>query len=244
MDLSESCVLVTGGAHRVGKAIALTLAKMGAKTVVFTYSSSADEAKITEKELRAHGCQAKAFHCDQSDVSQIRRTIEGIKNEFGRLDVLVNSASIFLTNDFFSVTPENWDIVMNINARGPFFFMQEAASLMLENRNAVIINIIDELVMKPAMAWVHHGASKAALWNLTRIASIALAPKIRVNAVLPGAVLKPPEWSYERWELNEDAVPLKKLGSPEDVCQAVEYLVNAEFVTGQMIVVDGGSTVL
>ena len=244
MDLSESCVLVTGGAHRVGKAIALTLAKMGAKTVVFTYSSSADEAKITEKELRAHGCQAKAFHCDQSDVSQIRRTIEGIKNEFGRLDVLVNSASIFLTNDFFSVTPENWDIVMNINARGPFFFMQEAASLMLENRNAVIINIIDKSVMKPAMAWVHHGASKAALWNLTRIASIALAPKIRVNAVLPGAVLKPPEWTYEHWELNKDAVPLKKLGSPEDVCQAVEYLVNAEFVTGQMIVVDGGSTVL
>lgn len=244
MDLSKSCVLVTGGAHRVGKAIGLTFAKMGAKTVVFTYSSSSDEAKITEKELRSLGCQAKAFHCDQSDVSQIRKTIEDIRNEFGRLDVLINSASIFLTNDFFSVTPENWDIVMNINARGPFFFMQEAAPLMMENRNAVIINIIDESVMKPAMAWVHHGASKAALWNLTRIASIALAPKIRVNAVLPGAVLKPPEWSYERWELNKDAVPLKKLGSPADVCQAVEYLVNAEFVTGQMIVVDGGSTVL
>lgn len=244
MDLSKSCVLVTGGAHRVGKAIALTFAKMGAKTVVFTYSSSADEAKVTEKELRSLGCQAKAIQCDQSDVSQIRKTIEEIKNEFGRLDVLVNSASIFLTNDFFSVTPENWDIVMNINARGPFFFMQEAAPLMMENRSAVIINIIDESVMKPAMDWVHHGASKAALWNLTRIASVALAPKIRVNAVLPGAVLKPPEWSYERWELNKDAVPLKKLGSPEDVCQAVEYLVNAEFVTGQMIVVDGGRTVL
>jgi NAD(P)-dependent dehydrogenase (short-subunit alcohol dehydrogenase family) len=244
MDLSEGCVLVTGGAHRVGKAIALTFAKMGAKTVVFTYSSSEEEAKVTEKELRSLGCQAKAIRCDQSDVSQIRKTIEEIKIEFGRLDVLVNSASIFLTNDFFSVTPENWDIVMNINARGPFFFMQEAAPLMLENRNAVIINIIDESVMKPAMAWVHHGASKAALWNLTRIASVALAPKIRVNAVLPGAVLKPPEWSYERWELNKEAVPLKKLGSVEDVCQAVEYLVNAEFVTGQMIVVDGGSTVL
>lgn len=244
MDLSEGCVLVTGGAHRVGKAIALTFAKMGAKIVVFTYSSSEEEAKVTEKELRSLGCQAKAIRCDQSDVSQIRKTIEEIKFEFGRLDVLVNSASIFLTNDFFSVTPENWDIVMNINARGPFFFMQEAAPLMLENRNAVIINIIDESVMKPAMAWVHHGASKAALWNLTRIASVALAPKIRVNAVLPGAVLKPPEWSYERWELNKEAVPLKKLGSVEDVCQAVEYLVNAEFVTGQMIVVDGGSTVL
>ena len=242
MDLRESCVLVTGGAHRVGKAIALSLAKLGAKTVVFTYNSSEELAKETQQEIQSLGCQVLAIQCDQSDVSQIHNTIEIIKSKFGRLDILVNSASIFLSNDFFTVTPENWNVVMNVNARGPFFFMQAAAPLMMENQDGVIINIIDESAQKPTLSWVHHGASKAALWNVTRTAAIALAPKIRVNAILPGAVLKPPDWSEERWNKNIDSVPLKKLGSPEDVCQAVEYLVNAEFVTGQVIVVDGGST--
>jgi NAD(P)-dependent dehydrogenase (short-subunit alcohol dehydrogenase family) len=242
MDLKDSCVLVTGGAHRIGKAIALALAKMGAKTVVFTYNSSKEQAMITEQEIQSLGCQGLAIECDQSDVTQIHNSIEIIKEKFGRLDVLVNSASIFLSDNFFTVTPENWNVVMNINARGPFFFMQAAAPLMMENQTGAIINIIDESAQKPTLSWVHHGASKAALWNVTRTAAIALAPKIRVNAILPGAVLKPPDWSDERWELNKDAVPLKKLGSPEDVCQAVEYLVNAEFVTGQVIVVDGGST--
>ncbi len=242
MNLRESCVLVTGGAHRVGKAIALSMAKLGAKTVVFTYNSSEELAKETQQEIQSLGCQVIAIQCDQSDVSQIHNTIEIIKSKFGRLDILVNSASIFLSNNFFTVTPENWNVVMNVNARGPFFFMQAAAPLMMENQDGVIINIIDESAQKPTLSWVHHGASKAALWNVTRTAAIALAPKIRVNAILPGAVLKPPDWSEERWNKNIDSVPLKKLGSPEDVCQAVEYLVNAEFVTGQVIVVDGGST--
>jgi NAD(P)-dependent dehydrogenase (short-subunit alcohol dehydrogenase family) len=122
--------------------------------------------------------------------------------------------------------------------------MQKAAPLMQSPDGGVIVNIIDESVIKPALQWVHHGASKAALWNVTRTAAIALAPKIRVNAVLPGAVLKPPDYSDEQWEELIPGIPLKKLGSADDVCQAVEYLVKADFVTGQMIVVDGGATVL
>lgn len=243
MDLSGRCVLVTGGAHRVGKAITLTLAKMGVNQVVFTYNSSTEAAEKTAEEIRAFGCEVLAVRCDQSEISQIDQVVDLIKSKFGRLDVLINSASVLFEADFFTVTPESWEQVLNINARGPFFFMQKAAPLMQSLDGGVIINIIDESVLKPALRWVHHSASKAALWNITRSGAMALAPKIRVNAVLPGAVLKPPDYSDEDWQGLVSGIPLAKLGSAEDVCQAVEYLVKADFVTGQMIVVDGGATV-
>lgn len=244
MDLTGRTVLVTGGAHRVGKAIALTLAKMGAAQIVFTFNASEDAAEKTAQEIRSLGCEVLAIHCNQSEPQQIDAAIELICQKFGRLDVLVNSASILSEAEFFDVTPETWDQVMNVNARGPFFFMQKAARLMMAGDGGVIINIIDESVVKTVLNWVHHGASKAVLWNITRTGSLALAPKIRVNAVLPGAVMKPPDISDEQWDGLEAKIPLRKLGSAEDVCQAVAYLVKADFVTGQMIVVDGGITVL
>ncbi len=244
MDLSGRCVLVTGGAHRVGKAIALKLARMGAARVVFTYNSSEEAADNTAQEIRSLGCEVLAIRCDQSDIQQIDAAIELVRQKFGRLDVLVNSASVLLEAEFDDVTAETWNQVLNINARGPFFFMQKAARLMMTGDGGVVINIIDESVLKPALIWVHHGASKAALWNITRTGAAALAPKIRVNAVLPGAVLKPPDYSDERWNGLIPGIPLQKLGSAEDVCQAIEYLIHADFVTGQMIVVDGGATVL
>jgi NAD(P)-dependent dehydrogenase (short-subunit alcohol dehydrogenase family) len=215
---------------------------MGAAQVVFTYNASVEAAEKTTQEIRSVGCEVLAIRCDQSEVSQINHAIETVRDKFGRLDVLVNSASVLFEGDFFDVTPETWNQVLNINARGPFFFMQKAAPLMLAGGGGVIVNIIDESAVKPALKWVHHGASKSALWNITRSGAMALAPKIRVNAVLPGAVLKPPNYSDEIWESNSANIPLRKLGSAEDVSQAVEYLVNADFVTGQMIVVDGGAT--
>lgn len=244
MDLSGRCVLVTGGGHRVGKAIALKLARMGAAQVVFTYNSSEEAADKTAQEIRSLGCEVLAIRCDQSDIQQIDAAIELVRQKFGRLDVLVNSASVLFEAEFDDVTAETWNQVLNINARGPFFFMQKAARLMMAGDGGVVINIIDESVLKPALIWVHHGASKAALWNITRTGAAALAPKIRVNAVLPGAVLKPPDYSDERWNGLIPGIPLQKLGSAEDVCQAIEYLIHADFVTGQMIVVDGGATVL
>lgn len=243
MELAGRCVLVTGGAHRVGKAITLNLAKMGASQVVFTFNSSVEAAEKTAAEIRSFGCEVLAIRCDQSEISQIEHVIEMVQKQFGRLDVLVNSASVLFDGEFFDVTPETWNQVLNINARGPFFFMQKAAPLMQSNGGGVIINIIDESAVKPALQWIHHGASKSALWNITRSGAMALAPSIRVNAVLPGAVLKPPDYTDEHWDGLVDQIPLRKLGSAEDVSQAVEYLVKADFVTGQMVVVDGGATV-
>jgi NAD(P)-dependent dehydrogenase (short-subunit alcohol dehydrogenase family) len=122
--------------------------------------------------------------------------------------------------------------------------MQEAARIMQEQDGGLIINIIDESVKRPALTWIHHGASKAALWNLTQSAAIALAPKIRVNAILPGAVLKPPEWDDRRWQALKANIPLQAMGTPEDVCKAVKFLVDSDFITGQAVVVDGGATVV
>jgi pteridine reductase len=113
---------------------------------------------------------------------------------------------------------------------------------MLEHEGGSIVNIIDESAVAPTTGYIHHGASKTALWMLTRSSALILAPSIRVNAVLPGAVLKPPNWEEERWQGLKRSIPLKKLGSAEDVARAIVYLMKEEFITGQMIVVDGGST--
>lgn len=243
MQLTDAVVLVTGGAHRLGKAIAINLAELKPRAVIFTFNSSEAAAKETEAELRAMGVEVAAIRCNQSDVEQIRQTIAWIQAEYGRLDVLINSASIFLSANFYAVSEETWDVVMDTNARGPMFFMQFAAPLMQE-KGGCMINIIDESVKKPALAFIHHGAAKAALWNLTKSAALALAPQIRVNAVLPGAVLKPPDYSEERWERNIATIPLKKVGSAGDVTGAVRFIISSEFMTGQAIVVDGGSTVV
>ena len=121
MELAGRCVLVTGGAHRVGKAITLNLAKMGASQVVFTFNSSVEAAEKTAAEIRSFGCEVLAIRCDQSEISQIEHVIEMVQKQFGRLDVLVNSAYVLFDGEFFDVTPETGNQVLNINARGPFF---------------------------------------------------------------------------------------------------------------------------
>lgn len=241
MNLNDRVFLVTGGAHRVGKAIALALAEEGAK-VAFTYNSSEEAALKTKEELDALTPGAWMMRCDQADPRQIQDTVQALLEHYGRMDGLVNSASIMQEKTFFEIGVEDWDLTMNINARGPFFFTQIAGKWMLEHGGGSIVNIIDESAVGPTTGYIHHGASKTALWMLTRSSALILAPTIRVNAVLPGAVLKPPNWEEERWQGLTRHIPLKKLGTAEDVARAVVYLMKEEFITGQMIVVDGGST--
>ena len=237
----EKVVIVTGGAHRLGKAMALTVAKLGAN-VAITYHASSQQADQTCAEIEALGRQALALRCNQADTDEIRSTVDAIHDHFGQIDGLVNSASVFEEKDFFDVDLDDWDWVLAVNTRGPFFFTQFAAKHMLAEAGGAIVNIIDESVIKPNIAYPHHTISKAGLWSLTQMTALRLAPSIRVNAIMPGAVLKPPDWDDSRWEGLKKNIPLNKLGSPEDVCQALEYLLCAEFVTGQMIVVEGGTT--
>ncbi len=243
MELSGSIILVTGGAHRVGKAICLALARQGAH-IAFTYNSSEEAALQTAHEIESLGVKVLALRCNQVDLTQIHSVVSTIIQHFGSISGLVNSAGIMQEVQFFEVTEKDWDLTLDINTRGPFFFTQIVGKWMMENAGGVIVNIIDESAVAPNSDYVHHGISKAGLWMMTRSTALALAPKVRVNAVLPGPVLIPQGWSEERWQELAETTPLKKLGKPEDVANAVVFLMKEDFITGQVIVVDGGKTLI
>ena len=245
MEIRDRIALVTGGARRVGKAIALALAHEGAH-VAITYHASADEANQTADEINACGVQSLALRCDQSDPAQVAAVFDALKDKWGRLDILVNSAAIMQQKPFLDITPQDWDATLGINLTGPFLFSQHAGRMMLAQSargGGVIINIADEAGLTPWPRYVHHSISKAGVIMLTRAAALALAPNVRVNAIAPGPVLKPGGWTDERWETLRPSTPLDRLGSPQDVVEAVLYLIRAGFVTGHVLVVDGGRTV-
>ncbi len=240
MNLQGSTALVTGGARRVGKAIALALAREGAR-VVITYNTSIDQAQATVAEIERSGGQAAALQCDQRDLAAIDRLFDRLRREFDQLDVLVNSAAIMERQSVLDITADDWARVMETNLRGPFFMAQAAAKWMREKGNTGnIVNIADLSALHPWPSYLTHTVSKSGVVALTKTLALALAPSIRVNAIAPGAVLKPEEWEAERWEKMIAALPVQHGGSAEDVAEAVLFCVKSEFMTGQLIVLDGG----
>ena len=223
----------------MGKAIALALAREGVH-VAITYHASAEQAGQAVAEIKALDVEALAVQCDQSEPDQVAAVFDALKAKWGRLDILINSAAIMQQKPFLDITPEDWDATFDINLKGPFLFSQHAARMMLARGAGVIINIADEAGLTPWPRYVHHSVSKAGVVMLTKATALALAPQVRVNAIAPGPVLKPPGWTEERWDTLRPATPLDRLGSPQDVCEAVLYLIRADFVTGHVLVVDGG----
>jgi len=240
LDIRDRIALVSGGAHRVGRSVTLALAREGAH-VAFTYHALADEVQQTVAEIEVCGVGGLAVHCDQSDPAQVAAVFDSVRAQWGRLDILVNSAAIMQQKPFLDITPQDWDATIGVNLTGPFLFSQHAGRMMLA-QGGVTINITDEAGLTPWPRYVHHSVSKAGVIMLTRAAALALAPKVRVNAIAPGPVLKPEGWTDEQWDKLRPATPLDRLGSPHDVVEAVLYLIRAEFVTGHVLVVDGGRT--
>jgi pteridine reductase len=239
METAGRVALVTGGARRVGRAISLALAQAGADVVV-NYNGSADEARITVGEIEALGRRAIAVQADVSSRTDIGRLVDRAEQEFGRLDILVNSASLFERTPFNRISEEEWDRVLAVNLKGPFLLSQKAAPLLARDGGA-IINIIDLSALQPWPSFAHHAVSKAGLLHLTRVMARALAPDIRVNSIAPGTVL-PPE-NAEGEDGSERRV-IRRPGDPEDVVSALLYLVRSDFVTGENLVVDGGRMLL
>jgi len=239
-QLSGQVALVTGGAHRVGKAIALALAGAGADLVIH-YHHSAQAAAATVGEIEALGRQALAVGADLGDTVQIEHLFQEIERQFGQLDLLVNSASTFEAVDFMSMTPQQWDETLDVNLKGPAFCAQAAARLMLARGGGQIVNISDVIGLKPWPRFPQHSVAKAGLIMLTQVLAARLAPTIRVNAVAPGPVLKPPGMPDKRWREIGAASLLGRAGRAEDVAQAVLYLARSDYVTGEVLVVDGGS---
>lgn len=239
MNVENKVALVTGGARRVGKAIATTLAQSGAR-VIITYHTSAKDAATTVAEIERLGRQATAVPCDQRDLGAIDRLFDQLRLEVDRLDLLINSAAIMERKPALEITPDDWSRVMDTNLRGPFFMAQRAAQWMLTTGGGSIVNIADLSALHPWPSYLTHTISKSGLVAMTQALALALAPSIRVNAIAPGMVLKPAGWSDKRWGKMSAALPMQRSGTAEDVAEAVLYCVRSDFMTGQVIVLDGG----
>jgi pteridine reductase len=239
MDLTSRTALVTGSARRLGRAIASGLAQAGADVAVHFHSGT-EAASQAAAELRDFGVRSAAFQADLTDPNQISRLFAQLEDSFGRLDILVNSAAIFERTPLLEISVDEWDRVMNLNLRAAFLCTQHAARLMMKSGGGKIVNIADVGAFQAWPAYAHHCVSKAGLVMMTRVTARALAPEILVNAIAPGPVLPPEHLTAEELQQLAEMTPLRRLGAAEDVVSAVLYLVGADYVTGETIVVDGG----
>lgn len=239
MKLSGKVALVTGAGKRLGRAVALRLASEGADVAVH-YRGSDKEAREVVAEIEKLGRRAIAMRAELTSVEEIRGLVQSVAHEFGRMDMLVNSAANFLASSVISTTEEIWDASLDTNVKGPFFLAQAAAP-WLRRANGVIVNFADTGGILGWPGYIAHSVSKAGMIMLTKTLAKALAPEVRVNAIAPGTITMqgdPLEWEQEFVKI----APLKKTGTPEDVAEAVSYLVNAKFLTGHVLVLDGGRT--
>ena len=229
---------MTGAGRRVGRAIATALGHR-AMHVAVHYNGSAAGARETAADIERGGGRATLFQADLSEPSAPASLIDDVVAQLGRLDVLVNSAAIMKRTPLDSVTPAEWDTTFALNARAPFF-AAVAAGRHMATRGGVIVNIADLAALETWPGYIPHGLSKTVVVQMTRALARTLAPAVRVNAVAPGVILLPEGWDETVGERLERTTPLKRLGSVNDVVGAVIYLVEADYVTGETIVVDGG----
>jgi pteridine reductase len=237
--LKGQVALVTGAAKRLGRHAALRLAEEGADVVVH-HRSSVAEAHSAVAEIEKLGRRAVAIATDLTSVQEIKRLFDETAKQFGRLDILINCAANFLPASIISTTEEIWDASLDTNLKAPFFCAQAAAPL-LRRTKGTIINFADTGGLLGWPGYISHSVSKAGVIMLTKVLAKALAPEVRVNAIAPGTISlpgDPPTWETDFIKL----APLRRTGTPGDITDAVLYLVQAKFLTGQTVVVDGGRT--
>lgn len=243
MQTEGRVAIVTGGAHRVGKAFSVGLARAGARVVV-NYHSSADEADRTVEEIRSGGGEAVGVRADVSNAGDRAHLIAAARDAYGGLDILVNSASLFEQAPFAEIDEGAFDRVLGVNLKAPFFLSQAAAPLLTDGGGGVIVNIVDLSARQAWPSFSHHAVSKAGLAHLTRVLARALAPRIRVNAIAPGNVLPPEDYDGRDFAGGSDRRVVERAGRPDDVVETLLWLISADFVTGQVVTVDGGRILL
>jgi pteridine reductase len=243
-SLQGKVALVTGAARRVGAAIARRLHGAGARVVIH-YRGSAAAARALEAELNAARAESAArVRADLLAPRGAERLVAAALRCFGRLDVLVNNASVFHATPVGRITARQWDAIVGSNLRAPLFLAQAAAPHLARTRG-VIVNITDIHAVRPLRRYPVYSVAKAGLAALTRSLALELGPRVRVNAVAPGAVAWPDDGQLARAERRRvlASTPLRRSGSPADVALAVHYLCEAPFVTGEVVAVDGGRSV-
>jgi pteridine reductase len=239
MELQGKVALVTGAGRRLGRAMARALADRG-MTVAIHFHASAEGAGELQEEINRAGGRAVCFSADLTDPYAARALPEQVVERLGRLDVLVNSAAVMHRLRLEDTTPEQWDAVVDLNLRSVFFCAQGAAPALRAARGKMI-NLADLAGLEPWPGFAAHSISKAGVVMLTKVLALSLAPEVTVNAIAPGAVLVPEDYPEEERDRLARTTPLRRLGNPSDVVSALLYLLEGgDFVTGQIVVVDGG----
>lgn len=242
MELNGKVALVTGGAHRVGRSIVLALAERGCTTVVHFHRSGA-EAERTVRQASAFGAPSHAVSGDLRLRHDIEHLFAEVDRLHGGLDILVNSAAVLEPVDLLGATEADWSATIDLNLKAAFFCLQAAARRMRPRGGGAVVNISDVAGQRPWRRYPIHSISKAGVDMLTRTAALALAPTIRVNAVAPGPVEKPPSMADERWRAIGRTLPLGRPGAASDVADAVVFLLENDYVVGETLAVDGGDLI-
>ena len=232
-------VLVTGAARRIGRAIAINLAKTGWSVAVHC-NRSEEEAEAVVDEISSLGCKAAVVKADLAIEEDTAGLIRKANEVIGPLSCLVNNASVFEKDTPKTATRETWETHMQVNLRAPFQLIQE---FLLQRRSDVegnIINLIDQRVWNLTPFFTSYTVSKVALWGLTQNLALALAPSVRVNAIGPGPTLPSIYQTEEQFQRKWSEQPLARPVMPEEICRAVQFILDASSMTGQMIVLDGG----
>jgi pteridine reductase len=236
LDPKGKVALVTGGGVRVGRAISLGLAEAGVHLVVH----SAGPAEETIAQARTLGVEALAVRADLADPTNARIVAQAAKEGLGRVDILVHAASPYVRAGLFDVTLETWRMLQGVLVESFLLLTQLLAPGMIERGEGILIPILDRGVFDPWPTYLAHGVGKSALWALARSLAVALAPQVRVNGVVPGPVLPPPGFTEEQTAQVGQGTLLGRWGTPQDVASAVLYLMRSDYVTGEVLFVDGG----
>jgi len=238
MELRGKVALVTGGGRRVGRALALALGGRGASVAVHYNESDKGAREVAERIAKEKG-RAETFAADLMQDSAPADLIKRVVGTFGQLDVLVNSAAIMMRTPFGEIAATEWEKIFALNLRAPFFLAQAAAPHLRRAKGA-IVNIADLAAFETWPAYIPHGLTKSSVVHMTKALARVLAPDVRVNAVAPGTVLLPETLGAKDVAHLKETTPLKRDGRPEDVASAMLFLLDADYVTGETIIVDGG----
>jgi NAD(P)-dependent dehydrogenase (short-subunit alcohol dehydrogenase family) len=231
--------LVTGGARRLGRAMALALARAGFD-VALHYATSAAEAEEAVAEIRALGRRSVALRADLSREAEVTPLIPAAQAAIGPVGVLVNNASTFERDEWHDATRASWDLHLEPNLRAPFVLSQAMAAALPRDAEGVIVNLLDQRVWSLTPHFMSYTVSKAGLWALTQTLALALAPRIRVNGIGPGPALPSARQTAQQFENQCRSTPLRRGTSPEEIAAALLAILSFRSMTGQMIALDGG----
>ncbi len=238
-DQDPGTVLVTGAGRRLGRAIALDLANRGWRVAVH-YGASAEAARALVAEILAKGGKAAALPADLSRIDTLALLVEACAKTVGPPTCLINNAARFERDTVATLTAESWEAHLDVNLRAPVFLSQAFAASLPAGATGNVVNLIDQKVLRLNPDYFSYTIAKAALWTATRTMAQALAPRIRVNAVAPGPVIKARGQSETEFEGEFRSTLLKRKVSPEEVVAAIRFLIDSPSITGQMIALDGG----